>query len=55
MVGDRHHSGGHIGVGFRSFFERLFKNTLAVGAFLMVTGAIMLIADLVLDRTADRS
>ncbi len=42
---------GILGLVFRSFFERLFGSTLAVGSFLIVTGAIMLIADAVLDRT----
>lgn len=42
---------GALGILFRSFFERLFGSTLAVGSFLLVTGAIMLIADQVLERT----
>ncbi|NLE74049.1 MAG: undecaprenyl-diphosphate phosphatase [Actinobacteria bacterium] len=42
---------GALGLLFRNFFESLFGSTLAVGALLMVTGSIMLIADLVLVRT----
>jgi len=42
---------GVLGLVFRSFFESLFGSTLAVGALLIVTGSIMLMADLVLERT----
>lgn len=41
---------GIAGVAFKDFFEQLFTSTLAVGALLIVTGAVLMIADLVVDR-----
>jgi undecaprenyl-diphosphatase len=35
---------------FRGFFEALFDSTLAVGALLMLTGCLMLVADIVASR-----
>jgi undecaprenyl-diphosphatase len=42
------------GVLLKGFFESLFASTTAVGAFMMLTGVLMLIADLVLRRQAGR-
>jgi len=36
---------------FRGFFESLFESTLAVGAFLILTGCLMLAADFVVSRS----
>lgn len=42
------------GVLLQSFFESLFSSTLAVGIFLMVTAGLLVVADMVAGRTAQR-
>lgn len=42
---------GIAGIAFGGFFESLFESTLAVGLFLMVTGVLMLVADVIVERS----
>ena len=42
------------GVLLKDFFESLFESTAAVGAFMLLSGALMLVADLVVSRRNNR-
>lgn len=39
------------GIFLKNFFEGLFESTLAVGSLLIVTGAVLLVGDIVVDRS----